>query len=159
MDTSDAIYKNFRKLPVSNYNFLRLMPLGKTSNMAYPVQLQKRKFYSDMQSTIMTKSPHIHCALSCVYSSGKTCRMGISKLGISPNGDVYACAWAEHIGKEQNNPFYIGCLDEHENLRSMLLSSQDYLDIIKHEQSKDCKIFSHMQGNGIWSKSDKLFES
>ena len=158
-DNIHAIYKNFRKLPVSNYNFLRLMPLGKTSNLTYPVQLQKRKFYSDMQNAIMTKNPHIHCALSCVYSSGKTCRMGISKLGVSPNGDVYTCAWAEHIGKGQNNPFFIGSLEEHENLRTMLLNSQEYLDIIKHEQTKDCKIFSYMQGNGIWSKSDKLFEN
>lgn len=158
-DNIHAIYKIFKKLPVSGYNFLRLMPLGKTSTSVYPIQLKKRKFYSDMQGAIMTKNPHIHCALSCVYPSGKTCRMGISKLGISPNGDVYTCAWAEHIGKEQNNPFYIGNIDEHENLKEMLLNSQDYLDLIKHEQSKDCKIFSHMLGNGIWSKSDTLFEN
>lgn len=158
-DNISSIYKNFRKLSVSNYNFLRLMPLGRISNMSYPEQLQNRKFYSDMQNAIMTKKPHIHCALSCVYPSGTMCRMGISKLGISPSGEVYVCAWAEHLEKGQSNPFYIGNIDEQDNLRDLLLQNQKYLDIIRHPQSKDCKIFSHIQGNEIWSKSDKLYNS
>lgn len=156
-DNISTIYKNFKKLPVNNYNFLRLMPLGRTTNAAYPEQLQNRKFYLDIQNAVMTKKPHIHCALSCVYPSGTMCRMGISKLGISPSGEVYACAWAEHIEKGHANPFYIGKLDECDDLRSLLLRNQQYLHIIRHPQSKDCKIFSYVQGSGIWSKSDKLF--
>lgn len=156
-DNISSIYKNLKKLPVNNYNFLRLMPLGRTTSAAYPEQLQKRKFYLDIQNAVMTKKPHIHCALSCVYPSGTMCRMGISKLGISPSGEVYACAWAEHIEKGQANPFYIGNLDECDDLRSLLLRNQQYLHIIKHPQSRDCKIFSYVQGSGIWSKSDKLF--
>lgn len=154
-----SIYKIFKNLPVGSYTFLRLMPLGSTLSMAYPEQLQNRKFYSDMQNAIMTKKPHVHCALSCVFPSGTMCRMGISKLGISPTGDVYVCAWAEHIEKGQTNPFYIGNIDEFDDLRSMLLCNQNYLDIIRHPQTKDCKIFSHLQGNGIWSKSDKLYKN
>ena len=133
------------------------MPLGKTLNVTYPEQLKNRKYYLDIQNVIMPKNPHVHCALSCVYPSGTKCRMGISKLGISPSGEVYVCAWAEHIEKGHANPFYIGNIDEHENLRSMLLNNQQYLDIIRHPQTKDCKIFSHVQGSGIWSKSDKLY--
>jgi MoaA/NifB/PqqE/SkfB family radical SAM enzyme len=152
-----SIFRNLKKLPVNNYNFLRLMPLGKTLNVTYPEQLQNRKYYLDIQNVIMPKNPHVHCALSCVYPSGTKCRMGISKLGISPSGEVYVCAWAEHIEKGHANPFYIGNIDEHENLRSMLLNNQQYLDIIRHPQTKDCKIFSHVQGSGIWSKSDKLY--
>lgn len=154
-----AIHKNLKKIRINKYNFLRLMPLGNITYSFYPAQLQKKKFYLDISNAVMSKNPHIHCALSCAYSTGTVCRMGISKLGISPTGDVYTCAWAEHIRQEITNPFLIGNIEDYDDLRSMLIGNQHYLENISRPQSKDCKIFSYMESGDLWSQSDKLFRS
>ncbi len=153
-----AILRELNKNNFTKYNLLRLMPLGNVSLTDYPSNLFNRKFYEDLFNAFNKKSnPHIHCALRGLKKDQSLCRMGHSKLGISSNGDVYVCAWAEHINKDEDNPFYVGNLEESDNLKSLLVNNEKFISIIEHEQTKDCKLFSCLQGHDMWSGTDKLY--
>lgn len=123
----------------------------------YPRKLYDRKFYEDVFKISKRNSPHIHCALRGLINKKSQCRMGYSKLGISPNGDVYVCAWAEHIHKDDENPFYMGNLEEDANLQRLLVNNSNFISIIEHRPTKDCKLFSFLQGRDMWSEADKLY--
>ena len=152
-----AILKELNKNNFIKYNLLRLMPLGNVSLADYPSNLFDRKFYEDLFNVFKKSNPHIHCALRGLKKDQPLCRMGHSKLGISSNGDVYVCAWAEHINKDEDNPFYVGNLEERDNLKSLLVNNEKFISIIEHEQTKDCKLFSCLQGRNMWSGTDKLY--
>lgn len=152
-----AILRELNKNNFTKYNLLRLMPLGNVSLADYPSNLYDRRFYEDLFNAFKKSNPHIHCALRGLKNDQPLCRMGHSKLGISSNGDVYVCAWAEHINKDEDNPFYVGNLEESDNLKSLLVNNEKFISIIEHEQTKDCKLFSCLQGRDMWSGTDKLY--
>lgn len=157
-DNLKTILKNLSKINVSSCNLLRLMPLGNASIESYPNVLFDTDFYKEIPNIIRTKKTHLHCALNCLLQENSGCRMGVGKLGISPQGEVYVCAWAEHLPTILGNPFYIGKIDGYDKLRDVLIDSNAYQNIIKHKKGKDCKIFSFLHKSDIWSQSDKLYE-
>lgn len=152
-----TMLKDLNKNGFTKHNFLRLMPLGNLTLDSYPKGLYDRKFYEDVFKISNRNNPHIHCALRGLTNNKSFCRMGHSKLGISSNGDVYVCAWAEHIHKDDENPFYVGSLEEGGNLKQLLVNNDNFISIIEHGQTKDCKLFSFLQGRDMWSGTDKLY--
>lgn len=136
--------------------YLRLMPIGKVDMANYPTKLLESSFYEQLKSELTKNNSHVHCALRGVYNKENKCTLAIDKLGISSQGLVYACAWAEHMNKDENNPFYLGDLQE-SNLADLLTTSIRYKELIDLERSYHCLIFSSLKSPDLNQSKDPLY--
>lgn len=155
------IKKDLTKLKITDILFLRLMPVGKQSFNLYPSELKRKEYYSAAKKIVKeNKIYRFHCALSAIddMNGKKYCDIGIDKLGIDPEGKVYACPWAEHIANREVSPFYLGDLLLYENALHMLSESDNYAKILRETNNgKACKVFSYLQSGNIFSNQDVLY--
>ncbi|GHV20111.1 hypothetical protein FACS189494_03220 [Spirochaetia bacterium] len=109
--TKSIFYETIQKLSnigVKDITLLRMMPID---------QMMIDNYQKDISDTIdfldyFTKNKEIenvnvHCAFGEFNSSKKSCNQGITKLGMSPNGNLYACPWDEYL-KSKSDRFKIG---------------------------------------------------
>jgi len=148
-------FKTFRdiinklvKINVSDVTLIRLMPVGHMSNREYPKKLMDKKFYNDYIKFKTGNNMKIvsHCSFDGLKDI-KFCNRGITKLSMSPSGDVYDCPWGEHLS-EGRDSFYLGNI-----------LTDDIVDIIKKRDFPNmesekfvCEIFNVSQGEDFLYK-------
>jgi MoaA/NifB/PqqE/SkfB family radical SAM enzyme len=90
------------KINVYDVTLIRLMPVGLMSNKQYPPKLMEKKFYNDYINFTTKNSMKIepHCSFDgLVNKDTNYCNKGITKLSMSPSGDIYNCPWGEHLSE------------------------------------------------------------
>lgn len=149
------IKKDLKQARISKITYLRLMPIGNVDWSSYPKCLNELKTYTLVQRDLQSNNTHLHCALHTALDASYKCRMGIGKLGLSPNGLLYMCAWAEHLKDNKNNEFYLGnILDE--DCSEILSKNEVYNNFIRHPQARQCKIFNVILNRDLWDESEQL---
>lgn len=149
------IKKDLKEARIAKITYLRLMPIGNVDWSIYPRSLNLRKTYHLVQKDLQNNDIHLHCALRTALDASYKCRMGIGKLGLSPNGLLYMCAWAEHFKNNENNEFYLGnILDE--DCSEILSKNEAYNKYIQHPQTRQCKIFNVLLNRDFWDENEQL---
>lgn len=163
LESLTDLIKKLKTLDVHDILLLRLMPVGKLDKDAYPKDLLDKNKYLDLLSSIKSfKGVRLHCSLNGLLdkdsSKELTCDMGCRKLGISMNGDVYACPWAEHL-KSKDNPFLLGNILADPSLESLISNNETYKTAIKRKEENQphCKIFAYLYGDNPYGAHDELY--
>ena len=158
------IKRDLKSIGVKRILLIRLMPVGRLSYDEYPENFLKRNTYIKTLNLnqIGSDGVKLHCSLQGVQNNNTTnrpCEMGISKLGISSDGNFYICPWGEHLTQEEN-PFKLGNpLDETTDVRTFLKENQAYNEILKRSDVNQphCKIFCFLDKADMFSRSDRLY--
>ena len=106
---SHLTFKNFKKIisklegiNVKDITLIRLMPVGAMSRKSYPQKLTDKKTYDDyINFAKQNQNITPHCSFDGIYSGVKYCNKGITKLSMSPSGNIYSCPWAEHLSANE----------------------------------------------------------
>ncbi len=152
------------KIGIEEILYIRLMPVGRLRLKDYPNVLLRKDSYSGLLAIVKNDPDRLklHCALQGLTGENVSCQLGCKKLGISPNGDVFSCPWAEHLDiNNRKNPFYIGnIITSNFSFVNMLLRSDNYNDILKnnYKNQPHCKIFAYLAG-GAFEYRDRLYSN
>lgn len=155
IDTKHISVQDLKQARISKITYLRLMPIGNVDWSSYPKCLNVRKTYTLVQRNLQSNDTHLHCALHTALDDSYKCRIGIGKLGLSPNGLLYMCAWSEHLKGNKNNEFYLGSILD-EDCSEILSKNEVYNNFIRHPQTRRCKIFNVMLNRDLWDESEQL---
>lgn len=156
-----TIRNNLNKIGIKDILLIRLMPVGRQSIESYPDNLLKKKKYDNIIQGLKSNSNGIrlHCSLRGLLGEKLPCELGINKLGISPDGNIYACPWAEHI-KTDENPFFLGnIIEEQTGVADIILKNDNYINILKNINNNQphCKVFSYLYEGDIFGGKDPLY--
>lgn len=149
---------------------IRLMPVGNLSLKSYPQELLSGDTYSEIMNDLNkvgeVENIKYHCSLQGLHDEGdvQCCELCLNKLGISPQGDIYACPWAEHFQglDKTNNPFYVTTLNKKgNNIVEDILNSSNFRSFINNidKSKKHCKIFTFSKYNKrIFDAIDPIYK-
>lgn len=144
----NKIIKSLKGIGISNIQLIRLMPVGNVSWDKYPESLKSKKFYDEYYNIAKKNNIDLHCSLEGLNDEKYICTKYYSKLGLSQNGDLYSCAWAEHLNLAKNN-FYIG-----NALRDSLVEILNKSIKRSNSQYFECEIFKLVNPDSV----DVLYE-
>ena len=160
------IKKQLNNINVKNILFIRLMPVGNQNDISkYPPELCIKETYDGVLKIIRNQHGddlvELHCALRGLDTKDSShCQIGCCKLGISQNGDIFTCPWAEHLNfdKPEDNPFFIGNIINEDFSFINILKSEKFRDILNKNANNQphCKIFAYKNGDEF-SKKDPLY--
>lgn len=144
--------------------YLRLMPVGKLKLESYPNSLIDSNSYEGLLSIVnRTQNAVLHCALQGLNNSLCPCQLGCMKLGISSNGDVFTCPWAEHLNVvNKHNPFFVGnIISSNYMFINMLSKSESFSKTMSYyrDNQPHCKIFAYLNGGNPYENKDPLYLS
>lgn len=159
-----SITDKLNEIGINEILFIRLMPVGNQSYLEYPTILTQKSTYEGVLNITNDRNNadiELHCALQGLNDKKAPCQLGCRKLGISQNGDVFTCPWAEHLDVEKGkNPFFIGnIVSKNFSFMNTLMQSERYKNTLNRsiENQPHCKIFAYMNGEDMFSKQDTLF--
>jgi MoaA/NifB/PqqE/SkfB family radical SAM enzyme len=112
---SHLTFKKFRniigklkKINVTDVTLIRLMPVGFMSEKNYPEMLIDKKYYEEYINYCKKNNDVVlHCSFDGINNDIKVCNKGVTKISMSPSGNIYDCPWGEHLSSG-NQKFYLG---------------------------------------------------